>query len=300
MTTTVTTTAPAATVPLTQRALLTVLTIREWQGRRRDRRITAAIAREHGAERHAGCYTKALLPKQYLRKIGQVRTEARRLHHELTLPWCNDGARILPVDLHLTFTERFGDLRRRFEAAVDDFLAAYDDAKRAAQASLGSLYSEDDYPTAARLRRSFGLELAFEPLPSTRDWRIDLPETAIAHIERDLEQRQATAQRAAMADLYRRLAAPVARMASTLAAPEKIFRDSLVGNLREICELLPHLNLDRDPALASLAEEIEGRLARLEPEQLRRNPVTRESAALDAAALLETIEARLASYTGQP
>jgi hypothetical protein len=293
-----TTTAPAAS--LTQRALLSMLTIREWQGRRRDRTITAAIARQHGAERHAGCYTKALVPKRYLRRIGQVRTEARALHHELTLPWCNDGCRILPVDLHLSFVERFRDLRHRFDAAVEDFLAAYGDAKTAARTALGSLYQEDDYPPVARLRQSFGFKVALEPLPEVRDWRIDLPADAIARIERDLEERHGEAQRAAMADLYHRLAAPVARMAATLADPDKVFRDSLVGNLRELCQLLPHLNLACDPALAALVADIDRRLAHHEPDQLRRNPVTRESAAVDAAALLETIEARLASYTAMP
>jgi hypothetical protein len=299
MTTILALTAPSTAIPLAQRALLTVLTIREWQGRRRDRKITADIAREHGAERHAGCYTKALVPKQFLGTIAQVRSEARTLHYDLTLPWCNDGARILPVDLHLTFTEKFGCLRRSFEAAVEDFLAAYGDAKTAARATLGSLYREEDYPTAARLRRSFAFELAFEPLPTTRDWRIDLPESTIARIEHEIEERQATAQRAAMADLYRRLAAPVARMAATLGTPDKIFRDSLVGNLREICDLLPHLNLARDPALAALVEDVDKSLAHCRPEQLRGDPLIRENAALQAAELLTTIETGLASYTGQ-
>ena len=44
--------------------------------------------------------------------------------------------------------------------------------------------------------------------------------------------------------------------------------------------------------------DIEDRLASLSPTALRNEPSTRESAALDAAALLESITERLSSYTG--
>jgi hypothetical protein len=285
-------------IHLTERALLTVLTINEWRGRRHDKEVSAHVARENGADRSAGCYTKALLPKQYLGKIAQVRTEARTLHHELTLPWCDDGFRILPVDLHLTYMERFRDLRTRFQAAVSEFLTFYGDAKEAARESLGTLYREADYPSPNHLRRAFDFEIKLQPLPSVRDWRIDLPQSTIDRIRQELEARHEEAQRLAMADLYRRLAGTVSRMATTLSQPEKIFRDSLVGNLRELCSVLPQLNIARDPRLAELAEKVELRLARLEPSVLRHDPAVRQRAGHDAAALLDTITSRLASYTG--
>jgi hypothetical protein len=294
-----TTTVPTVTTAkLTERALLVALNISEWRGRRHDKEVTARVAREHGADRNSGTYTKALLPKTYLAAIATVRTEARDAHHLLTLPWCDDGFRILPVDLHLDYMERFHALRSRFESAVSDFLAAYEEAKLAAKGALGSLYREADYPSASRLRRAFELEVKLQPLPTGHDWRIDLPEAAVERIRLDLEDRLASAQRLAMADLYRRLAAVVSRMATTLAAPDKIFRNSLVGNVRELCDLLPFLNVARDQDLSSLTRDIETRLARLQPWLLRQDPASRQSAAVDAAALLETITARLASYTG--
>jgi hypothetical protein len=291
-------TTTTATERLTERALLVALNISEWRGRRRDQEVTDRIARENGADRKAGCYTKALVPKTYLAKIGTVRNEARACHHELTLPWCDDGLRILPVDLHLDFMERFRVLRGRFYDAVSEFLAAYDEAKVAARKALGSLYREADYPSSSRLRRAFELEVRLQPLPTGHDWRIDLPEATVDRIRVELEERLAQAQRLAMADLYQRLADVVSRMATTLAEPGKIFRNSLVGNVRELCNLLPSLNLARDEDLAALTREIETRLARLQPSLLRLDPASRQSAAVDAAALLETITARLASYTG--
>jgi hypothetical protein len=292
------TTAPLPTATLAERALLASLSIREWRGRRRDREVTESVAREHGADRAVGCYTKALVPRTFLAAIAKVRTEARTAHCLLTLPWCDDGYRILPSDLHLDYMERFRAFRARFHDAVSSFLAAYDDAKAAARASLGSLYNDRDYPSSTRLREAFELEVKLQPLPDAGDWRLDLPAPTVERLRLDLEARLADAQRHAMGDLYRRLAAVVSRMASTLTEPDKRFRNSLVRNVSELCHLLPSLNLARDRDLASLTHEIEHRLAALDPALLRLDPATRQSAADDAAALLATIEERLASYTG--
>ena len=284
-------------VKLTQRALLAMLTIREWRGRRYDKEVTAKVAKDHGAERKAGCYTKTLLPKHYLAAISKLRSEARTAHWELTLPWTDDGYRILPVDLHLAYMERFRGLRARFEAAVSDFLAVYTNAKDDARGLLGTLYRESDYPSSSRLTGAFEISVSLQPLPTAHDWRVDLPAATVSTIRQDLEAQLQEAQRLATADLYQRLAAVVSHMATTLAEPGKIFRNSLVGNIRDLCALLPRLNFANDQRLAALADDIEDRLATLQPAHLRTDAVLRQSAAVDAAAMLQTINERVASYT---
>jgi hypothetical protein len=281
-----------AAARLTERSLLVSLSIREWTGRRRDREVTARVALDHGAGK------KALVPKRFLADIAQVRTEARTLHHKLTLPWFDEGLRILPVDLHLAYMERFRDLRARFDRAVSAFLGAYDAAKAAARVELGSLFRDADYPSSVRLRKAFDFEVNPQPLPTGHDWRIDLPEDTVRKIRLELEARLEEAHRLGLADLYRRLSAVVSRMATTLAQPDKIFRDSLVKNVKDLCQLLPALNVAGDSDLASLASDIERRLASLNPDDLRSSPAGRQAAAVDASALLDSITARLASYTG--
>jgi hypothetical protein len=287
-----------AAVRLTERALLVGLNIREWRARCRDREVTHRIVREHGAKREAGCFTKSLVPRSFLARIGKVRSEARDEHHRLTLPWCDDGLRILPVDLHLSYLERIRALRAEFQDAVSAFLAAYEDAKEAARTALGALYRGEDYPSAGRLRKAFGLEIHLQPLPTGHDWRIDLPDATVERIRTDLETRIDAAHRLALADLYGRMASVVSHMATTLAEPDKIFRNSLVDNVRDLCRILPALNVARDPALTRLTEDVEERLARLNPWHLRHDPVGRQRAADTAADLLETITSRLGSYTG--
>ena len=41
-----------------------------------------------------------------------------------------------------------------------------------------------------------------------------------------------------------------------MADPKKVFRDSLVENARELCELLPKLNMTDDPNLEAIRKEL--------------------------------------------
>ncbi|MDP9121886.1 MAG: hypothetical protein M3O15_11070 [Acidobacteriota bacterium] len=284
--------------PLTRRALLSILTIREWRAVRRDKEVTAQVARDHGADIGAGRYTKLLLSKSALAAIARVRTEARTFHYQHTLPWCDDGSRILPSAEHLAYMDRMRALRERFETTVSAFLEDYPRAREAARTALGTLYREADYPDTDALRDAFAFSVRLQPVPDGHDWRVELPNEEIERIREELQLQNETTLRTAMADLYQRLAAVVAKMAHSLSNPSQIFRDTLVGNVRQICSLLPSLNVAADPDLQALGEQVERQLGGLDPTVLRENPAARQEAAGRAAELLQSITDRLSSYTG--
>ena len=58
-------------------------------------------------------------------------------------------------------------------------------------------------------------------------------------------------------------------MAEKLADSDKIFRDSLINNLCDLCDLLPKLNITGDKNLDNMRKEIEQQLCRYMPENLR-------------------------------
>jgi hypothetical protein len=96
-------------------------------------------------------------------------------------------------------------------------------------------------------------------------------------------------------ELMRRLMAPVRAMATKLAevpADGKacpIFRDTLIGNLKEIAGLAPKLNIGGDAQIDQFAREI-GQLALYHPDHLRRDPSERDVAQMHAAALLAKMD----------
>lgn len=287
---------------LSNRAMLAQLTITQWSARKLDKRATAETLDANAAQSDAGRFSKNLLAGQdaQLKQLSQIATTARTEHYTLTLPWSDDGARILTAAAFRGYQQTMTEHRGAFDAAADAFVRdIYPHARDSARFALGKLFSEADYPTIDKVRRKFSFEFALSPLPSSSDFRVSLTDVDIQAVQQDYEARYRERTDAAMADLWRRLYEPIAHIAKTLPAYHggdiKRFNDSLIGNLSDIVRLLPDLNLTGDADLERLAREAEFSLLQYSPQRLREDPACAQDAASSAASLART----MAAYMGE-
>ena len=88
---------PPSEPSLSTRAMLCSLSISMWSARKHDPEVSEEIATRHGAQADAGRYHKVLLPKEALAEILKIVNEARQEHYFMTLPWGDDGYRVLPA-----------------------------------------------------------------------------------------------------------------------------------------------------------------------------------------------------------
>lgn len=272
---------------LNDRALLVQLNISQWTARKYDKRATKDVAAMHNAAEAAGRYNKALLPmNDYLDNVQKKATLIRTRYYQNTLPWAMDGTQMLPSANYLSFMTDFRKQKSEWEYTVALFLDHYDDMKTIAKRMLGSLYVESDYPTENEIASKFKMDMAVFPVPST-DFRVQLSNDELNHIRGDLEARLATAQQAAVRDVWDRLFDKVKHIADKLADPKAIFRDSMVENARELCELLPRLNFTDDPNLEMMRAEVEAKLIGHHPEALRNNLDLRHDTASEAKAIMD-------------
>jgi hypothetical protein len=197
-----------------------------------------------------------------------------------------DGTQMLPSANYLSFMTDFRKQKAEWEYAVALFIDHYDDMKTIAKRVLGSLYSEADYPSEQEIIHKFKMDMAVFPVPST-DFRVQLSNDELNHIRGDLEARLATAQQAAVRDVWDRLFDKVKHIADKLADPKAIFRDSMVENAKELCELLPRLNFTDDPNLEMMRAEVEAKLIGHHPEALRNNLDLRHDTASEAKAIMD-------------
>ena len=72
----------------------------------------------------------------------------------------------------------------------------------------------------------------------------------------------------------------VKKAVDKLSQPDAVFRDSLLGNILDMCSMLPNLNVTDDAQLESMRQSIERQVASLSPDRLRHDNVSRSSAAL--------------------
>ena len=89
---------------ISTRALLVNTTVRVWTGEKRDRGITREICTLKGAENNAVRANKSLLGER-IRGVQSAERALRQAVHDRTLPWMDDGTRILKGAAFMAFTE---------------------------------------------------------------------------------------------------------------------------------------------------------------------------------------------------
>lgn len=288
---------------LAERAMLASVRIAHWSGRKLDKRVTAETNARHNAAADAGRYNKALLSKEAIADVLRVENSARAEHYARTLPWRDDGARILSAAGYLDYADKMRGLRAEFDSAVESFVAGYPDFVEAARARLNGMFDPADYPGPDDIRGRFRFSVDISPVPDAADFRVAIGDAQAAAVRADLERRSDEALQAAMRDAWQRVADATGRMVERLRAyqpgadgkkAEGVFRDSLVENVRELAGLLPTLNIAGSPDLARMAERLQADLCEADADQLRESDNMREKTADAAAAILADVSAFLA------
>jgi hypothetical protein len=274
---------------LSRKAMLAVLNISRWSARKHDKKVSQEVSENHGANGNVGRYHKRLLPgdSKSLDRVRKSADAARDFHYQNTLPWGQDGSRVLTKANYFAYVTEMRKLRTEFEEAVQAFIREYPELRVNARNLLGTMYSEDDYPTTARLEGKFGFDLLFLPFPDAQDFRVDLDDDEQQEIKKSIEQHAENATALAMRDVWNRLYEAVSRMTERLGNPDNIFRDSLVTNVRDLCELLPRLNIANDPNLDKMVQAVSSKLASHDAQTLRDVDTTRAKVALDAAQIAD-------------
>lgn len=288
---------------LSERALLANLHIGVWSASKTDRDVTEEVNTSHSAT-DAGKFHKLLISKKSTKAIAKVAADSRQLHRLLTLPWSNDGSRILKASSYNEYSKQMRILRKKFRAATRAFIEEYPSYKKEAAQFLGTMFNPDDYPETEDLERKFKFDVDIDPVPEKDDFRAKISNEESAALMKDLENRTNKRLKSAMAEIYARVSELTEKMFSKLEEYEPgisyqkkakgIFRDSMIENLRELAELIPTLNVTDDPDLNELSERIKSDLCGHTPEQLRKSAADREKVARKAKSINKKAHAYLA------
>lgn len=235
--------------------------------RKTHRDETAALNAKHGTANLAQVLV-TICDHPALAEAGRIITAARADHYRLTVPAADRGMRLLPGARQLEHSSTLQGHAVKFQSAVSAFVAEYDTIRADAPARLNGLYVPEQWPDVGHVRQAFRLSCRYLPVPSLGQWDEWLAESASTATE----------------ELRERIGEALRNYAAKLGDGEKIFRDSLVENLRDIVNLADDLNLGGDKAVADLIKQARD-LATPDPDQLREDPTLRAESAARAADL---------------
>lgn len=273
--------------PLQTKAVIACVTISQWTGRKLDRRTTQEVETAHAA-RNAGRYNKILIAQEAIKAVQQKATAARQYHYHNTLPWNDNGDRILPTANYMQYMSAMRTFKNDFETAAQELIDNYPALRQEAAQRLNTLFNPDDYPDPQTIAEKYRFAVVVETIPGTPDPRLEVPDLdeLTRAIEAATEERLAAAQR----DLWQRLYKTVSHAAETLADPDKNkFHATLITNIEEILDVLPALNITHDAALDAAAQEIRRKITCHSADSLKNGGIFRQQVAADAAAILATI-----------
>src|SRR3974390_883165 len=95
---------------LSERAMLAGLHISKYSGNMFDQEATEEFNESFKADRKkAGRDNKKLVSAEFLAGVNAIASAASRTHRTLTLPWENDGTRILTTKSYMKYTELMKD-----------------------------------------------------------------------------------------------------------------------------------------------------------------------------------------------
>lgn len=261
--------------------MLASLNICQWSARKHDKAITNEVDKSHGAK-DGGRYNKLLIDKAALEPMEKIANAARSYHYKVTLPWGDNGDRLLVAALFMDYTKEMRDFKTQFQVSVNRFITDYPQLKVDARKRLGTMYDPNDYPP--NIADKFVMGWAFSPVPVANDFRVNLSADHVDAIKTDIEARMTERQVAAAKKVYERARKIVQKIAEQTSTKERRIYDSTIDNAREFVGLLPALNFTGDPELNRIGADLQ--ILLVDPDRLRQDHVLRQSTAKQAEALL--------------
>ena len=285
-------------ISIASSAMLVELSISSWTARKLDKKVSNEVDIAKNTKVSAVNVNKNLMAGTgVLDKIIKYAANARAWHIAQTLPWSDNGSRLLPMSNFMAYKEQLNVLEDNYTALVDKFVEAYPNLVTAAAFQLGDLFNRDEYPDALTLRKRFKFGISFFPVPNAGDFRVDINEEAKADIIANCNNAYNHRLENAMKDAWGRLHECLTRMSDRLATDVvvedgiathsfRVFRDSLLENAVELVDMLKHLNITQNADMESARMQLKLAISKYGLEELRGSMVARHAVKNEVDAIL--------------
>lgn len=276
-------------VNITTAAMLGTLNMSVWEARKQDKKTAGEVAASKGARsKRAATVQKHLFAEcPALEAIKSLRSEARVWFNTHTLPWDDNGRRMVTLASYVRVTDDVAKFEGRFNALVQAFLNMYSTEISKQAFEMGALFDRAEYPPVDEVAAKFRFSYCVEPLPDSGDFRVDIGNEAARMLSAQYEAAMQQRVAGAMADAWERVKTQVEWVQERMTAvlefdPDtaevgedgkkprrpKLY-DSMLENGMALTALLRDLNVANDPRLEEARRQLEAALSRVDIDSLR-------------------------------
>lgn len=290
-------------ITIASAAMIGNLNISSWEARIQDKATKEEVLATKGARsKRAASVSKHLFSEcPALDAIKTLRGEAYLWFRKETMPWDDNGGRLITTKRYLQTMDQAAKYEQRFNALVNAFLGVYQTEISKQAFENGALFDRSEYPSEDEVRAKFRFALNVSPVPTSGDFRVDIGHEAAKQLAEQYERLAAERMSAALAEPWQRIKEQVLwvkeRMEAVLAYdpdaveeqpitdPDgkvidvKIIKkrrpklyDSMLENGLELCKTLSDFNITNDPRLEEARRELEAALTRVDMDSLKESP----------------------------
>ena len=283
---------------LSERTMLVQFSKSSWAGRKQDKAVGHEVTSSKKADADVVSVWKRLAPPEALKPITAAGNKIYGYFKSHTLPY-TVGVGILAAEDFFTFSEGLRKVAREagYDKKVDELLTKYDEIVADAPRRMGEMYNPAEIPTREALRAKFSWSINFLPFPdlSTPTAFEKIVGGSVDDANKAIAEGVEAKMKEAMSGLWDRLYGAVKHMADTLGNEKGRIHETLISNMKELCDVLTKLNIADDANLAALTSIVRKGLAESSADELRDNKYQRKATALVANTIADKIEALRAS-----
>jgi len=264
------------TIDVMQKAVCLILRI----GSIGNSRKVSASQIETDADRDMIRVSKTLFDTDELKNIQSLDGEIRRFVMTRGLPSLfRSGAYLIPNLLVTEVDNRLKEYYLKRKELVEKFMEVYPAQVEIAKSRLGSLFDPRDYPMAEEVRASFTVDWQYVNMGIPGNLEGINADIFRREQEKQAERWQETMDevqqvlRGAMSELVTHL---VTRLTPDEEGKQKIFRNSLLENMRDFLNTFDARNITNDEELAKLVQKARDLTEGIDPDVLRKNSVIRD------------------------
>ena len=205
------------------------------------------------------------------RNLCAIRTECRNYWYADSLPWIEDGIRLVPKSRLDAFLANIDAYALRLDGAVAEFQAAYPSLREEAKGRLGALFNAGDYPES--VVGLFGIEreiVSVEPPNYLKELNPAEYDKQMARVQAKFDTAVTLAEQA----FTEEFAKLVGHLCERLTGKDdegkaKRFAAANIDNLRQFFGRFKALNPSDNAELDGLIAKAQDIVAGIEPQQLR-------------------------------
>ena len=223
---------------------------------------------------NAANYNKNLLADcQELDALKKFVGNARNEHYAMTLPWSDMGLRLIPTAKLFDYRAHMDDMKMEFDRLTKSFLDVYSFEVSNAMATLGNMFSNDDYPPLYEVESKFRWRLTIQPLADADDFRISINDEQARVLKAEYDEFYGDAIRGAANDIWLRLKKNLETLVRQLdtkdnGKPNKLY-DSVFDTAIDLVHMMRDFNLTNDTQMESVRQQLESVLSGKNVEGLR-------------------------------